>query len=219
MSRQNDGFEFRPTLLQRFLSAIYRLINFFVAWHRLPTLLAAANLGVYRDRLRADNLHHTGYGVTEASAWSAGKERGRSPDGSFNSLHHPRMGMTGARFGRNIPLPEGVPDTEDALLHPSPRLISRELLARRSFIPATTLNLLAAAWIQFETHDWLSHGQPEPGNEFKIPLQPDDDWPDPIDHRCMQIRRTIADTTPRETWLRAHPPPPPTNTPPLGGPA
>jgi hypothetical protein len=205
MSRQNDGFEFRPTLLQRFLSAIYRLINFFVAWHRLPTLLAAANLGVYRDRLRADNLHHTGYGVTESSDWSAGKERWRSPDGSFNSLHHPRMGMTGARFGRNIPLPEGVPDTEDALLHPSPRLISRELLARRSFIPATTLNLLAAAWIQFETHDWLSHGQPEPGNEFKIPLQHDDDWPDPIDRRCMQIRRTIADTTPRETWLGATP--------------
>jgi hypothetical protein len=209
MLRQNDGFEFHPTLLQRILSTIYRLINFFVSWDRLPTLIAAANLGVYRDRLRANNLHHTGYGVTESSDWSAGKERWRSPDGSFNSLDHPRMGMTGARFGRNIPLPEGVPDTDDALLHPSPRLISRELLARRTFIPATTLNLLAAAWIQFETHDWFSHGQPLPGDEFKVPLSPDDDWPDPIPGssggRCIQIRRTIADTTPRETWLGATP--------------
>jgi hypothetical protein len=36
-SRQNDGFEFHPTLLQRILSAIYRLINLFVSWDRLPT--------------------------------------------------------------------------------------------------------------------------------------------------------------------------------------
>jgi Animal haem peroxidase len=204
MSRENDGFEFHPTLLERFLNVVYRVINVFSVWHRLPTLLAAANLGVYRDRLRAHNLHHTGYGVTESSDWSAGKERWRSPDGSFNSLDHPRMGMAGARFGRNIPLPEGVPDTDDALLDPSPRLISRELLARRTFIPATTLNLLAAAWIQFETHDWFSHGQPGPGNEFKVPLPPGDDWPEPIGG-CMQIRRSIPDTTPRETWLGGTP--------------
>jgi len=209
MSRQNDGFEFRPRLLERLLSAVYRVINFFVSWDRLPTLLAAANLSVFRDRLRANNLHHAGYGVAKSSDWGPGKERWRSPDGSFNSLDHPRMGMCGTRFGRNIPLPEGVPDTEESLLHPSPRVVSRELLARRSFIPATSLNLLAAAWIQFETHDWFGHGQPLPGDEFKVPLQPDDDWPDsipdPSGGRCMQIRRTIADTTPRETWLGATP--------------
>ena len=139
-----------------------------------------------------------------SSDWSAGKERWRSPDGSFNSLDHPRMGMAGARFGRNFPLSECVPDSGDALLDPSPRVISRELLARRTFIPARTLNLLAAAWIQFETHNWFSHGQPEQGNEFKIPLQPDDDWPERVDG-CMQIRRTIPDKTPRETWLGATP--------------
>jgi hypothetical protein len=204
MSRENDGFVFHPTLLERFLDVLYRFINRFVVWHRLPTLAAAANLSVYRDRERAHNLHHAGYGVTASSDWSAGKERWRSPDGSFNCLGHPRMGMAGARFGRNIPLSEAVPDAGAALLDPSPRLISRELLSRRSFIPATTLNLLAAAWIQFETHDWFSHGQPGPGNEFKIPLQPDDDWPDPIGG-CMQIRRSVADTTPRETWLGAAP--------------
>src|SRR5512143_3411517 len=101
MSRQNDGFEFHATLLQRFLDVLYRIINVFVRWDRLPTLMSAVNLGVCRDRLRAHNLLHTGYGLKASSEWSAGKERWRSADGSFNSLDHPRMGMAGARFGRN----------------------------------------------------------------------------------------------------------------------
>jgi hypothetical protein len=204
MSRQSDGFEFRPDLRQRFLNVLYRVINAFVRWDGLPTLVAAINLAVFRDRLREHNLFHTGYGIRSSSGWSPGKERWRSADGSFNSLEHPRMGMAGTRFGRNISLSEAVPDSDDALLDPSPRLISRELLARRSFIPATTLNLLAAAWIQFETHNWFSHGVPEPGNEFKIPLQKYDDWPDPI-NGCMYIRRTVPDRTTREAWLGATP--------------
>ena len=206
MSRRNDGFEFHAGLLQRLLDVVYRVINFFERWDRLPTLLAAVNLAVLRDRLRAHSLHHAGYGIGTSNDWRAGMERWRSPDGAFNSLGHPRMGMAGSRFGRNFPLPECVPDGEDELLDPSPRLISQELLARRTFIPATKLNLLAAAWIQFETHNWFSHGIPEPGNEFKIPLQPGDDWPERERvNGCMQIRRSLADTTPRETWLGATP--------------
>ena len=206
MSRRNDGFEFHDGLLQRLLDVVYRVINFFERWDRLPTLLAAVNLAVLRDRLRAHNLYHTGYGIAESSDWSTGRERWRSPDGSFNSLSHPRMGMAGSRFGRNFPLPECVPDSGHELLDPSPRRISRELLERRTFIPATRLNLLAAAWIQFETHNWFSHGVPEPGNEFKIPLDSDDDWPDAdrVDG-CMLIRRTLKDTTSREAWLGATP--------------
>lgn len=202
MSRQNDGFNFHPGLLERLLGVAYRAINFFVSWDRLPTLTGAVNLSVFRNRLRAHNLYHTGYGIRTSGDWSAGKERWRSADGSFNSLDHPRMGMAGSRFGRNFPLPECVAERGDDLVDPNPRVISRELLARRTFIPATTLNLLAAAWIQFETHNWFSHGVPQPSDEFKIPLHPEDDWPEKVDG-CMQIRRTVADTTPRETWLGA----------------
>jgi hypothetical protein len=200
MSRQNDGFTFHHDLLQRLLDVAYRAINFFVRWDRLPTLIGAVNLAVFRDRLRAHNLYHTGYGIGTSGDWGAGNERWRSADGSFNSLDHPRMGMAGSRFGRNFPLPECVAERGDDLLDPNPRVISRELLARRTFIPATTLNLLAAAWIQFETHNWFSHGEPTPGDEFKLPLSPEDDWPEKIDG-CMQIRRTVPDTTPREAWL------------------
>jgi hypothetical protein len=204
MSRENDGFEFHPSRVQRFLSVVYRVINTFIRWDQLSTLIAAFNIAVFRDRLRARNLHHTGYGIDSAGPWNPGYERWRSADGSYNCLAHPRMGMAGTRFGRNVPLPEAAPDAGDALLEPSPRLISRELMARHTFIPATTLNLLAAAWIQFEIHNWFSHGTPQSGNEFKVELPPGDDWPQAV-NGCMRIQRTARDDTPREPWLGAAP--------------
>ena len=48
--------------------------------------------------------------------------------------------------------------------------MSSELLARKQFIPATTLNLLAAAWIQFEVHDWMSHGENDVEDPWEIDL-------------------------------------------------
>ena len=205
MSRENDSFEFRRNVMQRLLAAIYSVVNRIVPWHRLPKFIGFINLAVHRDRLRENNLHHAGYGVSASSPWVAGDERWRSADGSFNDLDHPRMGMAGARFGRNVPLAEAVPDPEPALLDPNPRLISRELLSRRTFIPATTLNLLAAAWIQFEIGDWFGHGTPVThADPFKIPLQPGDDWPEAQDG-CMRMWRTQPDRTAREPWLGATP--------------
>ena len=204
MSRENDGFEYRRALLDRILRPIYCVINYFVVWHRLPTLLGAVNLSVFRDWLRQFALHHTGYGLPAASEWVPGNERYRSADGSYNSLDHPRMGMAGTRFGRNAPLSEGVPDTGLDLLDPNPRVISSEILARRKFIPATTLNLLAGAWIQFEAHNWFFHGDPIEDDPFEIPLMPGDDWKDKK-NGCMHIRRTKPDRSPREPWLGATP--------------
>ena len=67
------------------------------------------------------------------------------------------------------------------MLEPNPRTISRELLTRDEFIPATTLNLLAGAWIQFEVHDWFSHGKNEAESPWVVPLADDDPWPDAPD--------------------------------------
>ena len=48
---------------------------------------------------------------------------------------------------------------EAALYEPNPRRVSsRDLLARRSFVPVPHLNVLVPAWLQFMVHDWLSHG-------------------------------------------------------------
>ena len=63
---------------------------------------------------------------------------------------------------------------------PNPVVVSRELLARQSFIPARSLNILAAAWIQFQVHDWVNHarfklGQDGGKYDVKVPMPPGDD--------------------------------------------
>jgi len=49
-------------------------------------------------------------------------------------------------------------------------------MTRHTFQPATTLNVLAAAWLQFMVRDWLSHGKSDKENPWLIPLRPGDDW-------------------------------------------
>ena len=83
-------------------------------------------------------------------------------DGTFNDLENPLMGSTGTRFGRNFPLKHTYPETEPRLLTPNARTVSLDLHTREEFVPATTLNVLAAAWLQFEVHDWFSHGPANP---------------------------------------------------------
>ena len=101
------------------------------------------------------------------------------------------MGKAGTRFGRNVPLHLAFPEPAPALLTPSPREVSRRLMTREQFVPARALNLLAAAWIQFQTHDWFDHGQASPGqDDLEIGLAPGDDWGCP-----MRVPRTPPDPT------------------------
>ena len=80
----------------------------------------------------------------------------RTVDGKYNDLKCPRMGSAGIRFGRNVPLEDTFPDIAN-MMNPSPRRVSLELLTRTTFQPATILNVIAAAWIQFMVHDWFVH--------------------------------------------------------------
>ena len=82
----------------------------------------------------------------------------RQADGSYNDLGCPWMGMAGARFGRNVPIGDTHGEQPPELYEPNPRQVSRDLLARRSFVPVPHLNVLVPAWLQFMVHDWLSHG-------------------------------------------------------------
>lgn len=164
-------------------------------WHRLPTLFALLKLSEFRQTLRKKNLHDTSQipdtdKLPHPTPDPAGRHLStRTFDGSFNDLKRPEMGMIGTRFGRNVPLKEAYPD-RDQLMTPNPRVISRTLMTRDQFIPATTLNLLAASWIQFQNHDWFDHAK-HPSKKFEIPLAQDDPWP--AEHRPMTVPQTAED--------------------------
>src|SRR6266536_493058 len=162
-------------------------------WDRLPLPVAMLALIGLRNRLREKNLYDTGRGPLDKPDVSEHPRHltARTLDGTFNDLDDPLMGSLGSRFGRNVPLEYTVREPADAILDPNPRLISRELLTRDEFQPATTLNLLAGAWIQFEVHDWFSHGKGEPKKPWEIALEDDDAWPD----HPMTILRTRRDPT------------------------
>ena len=83
----------------------------------------------------------------------------RTEDGSCNNIENPAEGAVDRRFGRNVELDVAQGETGDMLLTPNPRDISNAFMGRDEFKPAPTLNFIAAAWIQFMTHDWFSHGQ------------------------------------------------------------
>jgi hypothetical protein len=162
-----------------------------VGWDKLPLPVAMVTLIGLRNRLREKNLYDTGRGPLDTPDVSDHPRymTARTLDGTFNDLDDPLMGSLGSRFGRNVPLEFTVREPEDRLLDPNPRLISRDLLTRDEFQPATTLNLLAGAWIQFEVHDWFSHGKNEAANPWVVPVQDDDPWP----QHPMEIARTRQD--------------------------
>ena len=164
-------------------------------WDRLPRPLGVLTLIGIRNRLRQRNLYDTwlpapSRDLVEKAADPANRAR-RSVDGTLNDLESPLMGSIGTRFARNLPTAETFREPTAALLDPSPRTISRELLTRERFLPACTLNVLAAAWIQFEVHDWFSHGENETEDPWELALADDDPWRE----RPMAIPRTRRDPT------------------------
>ena len=180
-------------MLRRF----YARINRTRPWYRLPFLLGLFNLIALREELREDNLVDTrtpgdGERMPGESLASVDDERRRfrTADGSYNDLGDPDMGRAGTRFARNVPLAHAWPAEGDELMTPNPREISRTLMRRETFTPATSINLLAAAWIQFQTHDWFAHGR-EPADVIEIDVEEGDDWFE----KPMRIPRTQVDAT------------------------
>ncbi|KAK6344567.1 hypothetical protein TWF696_008198 [Orbilia brochopaga] len=189
---------FKPSFFENVGIKIFRMVNGLIPWHKLPRFLGAINLGVLRIELRAYNLHD-GYSnaAPQGTIISDPIEderylHARNSDGKFNSLQLPRMGCSGIRFGRNFPRQYTPRPTEEELWTPNPRMISEKFMKRKDdggFIPATTLNLLAAAWIQFQTHDWFNHERSD--TNFDIPLPAGDTWP----HGKMLLHHSRPDAT------------------------
>jgi hypothetical protein len=65
------------------------------------------------------------------------------------------MGAAGTRFSRFVPINKTYSETAPTLYTPNPRTISQEIFKRKTFTPAKSINMLAAAWIQFQVHDWF----------------------------------------------------------------
>jgi hypothetical protein len=177
--------------LSKLLTATAGVLDRRFGWDRLPPPLGVFTLAGLRLQLREKNLYDTGAGGAKAAP-DGGPHDSRTVDGSYNDLESPAMGMIGARFGRNVPIDRTYPEELPGLLEPSPRLVSRRLLTREEFKPATIVNVLAGAWLQFEVHDWFSHGKNLPEEPFELELDADDPWRD----RPMRIERTRADPFP-----------------------
>ena len=169
-------------LLDAVLGAWARISDRAIIWPRLPFILALSAILGHRVNLRHGNLIDTETvppDVPPDPGLPDGFDRRgfRMPDGTLNDLGKPWMGMANARFGRNVPLPLAHPERDEEILSPNPRLISNTLMARKSFVPVPYLNVLAAAWIQFMVHDWLSHGSNDTSRARAIPIGDDDVWP------------------------------------------
>lgn len=171
-------------------ASVWRAVNRIgVPWHKLPGPAAALNLAGLREDLRDDNLHDTRTDATREEIPDLPPYR--TYDGTLQDPYDAKMGSAGTRFGRNFKLDLTRAEEPPRLLTPSPREVSRTLFWRDEFVPATGLNVLAAAWIQFQNHGWFGHGENDPDHQVEIPLADGDDWTeDP-----MVVQRTTGDRT------------------------
>jgi hypothetical protein len=186
---------FRPSLAERLYAAWAARIDRTIGWWQLPRYTGALVLGGLRTTLRRTNLYDTEHLPSTAEEEPLFDDdrhlTARTADGSWNDLQVPTMGRANTRFGRNVPLEHTYVEPPERMLEPSPRRVSLELLTREKLIPATSLNMHAAAWIQFMVHDWLSHGKNPKHDPWRIELDPDDGWYE----RPMRILRTRRDPT------------------------
>ncbi len=164
--------------LSRLLAEVAGALDRRFGWHKLPLPLSIPVLIGLRERLREKNLHDTPASPRAGQTVPRDNRHltARTADGSFNDLGRPEMGAAGMPFGRNVPLERARQEPEPGILSPSPRLVSRALLTRDEFKPATTLNVLAAAWLQFMIRDWFKHARGDVEKAWKLPLREDDPW-------------------------------------------
>jgi hypothetical protein len=188
-------YSYTPSLAEQLWGHLSVWIDQHIGWPDLPLPIALVVLLGDRIMLRWQNLHDTNVLPTtplpDLKTENTDYLTQRTRDGTFNDLRDPRMGSAGSRFGRNVPNEFTYPDPEPQIMQPNPRVVSLELLTRDSFVPATSLNMLAAAWIQFMTRDWFTHGTGDKNNMWQIPLPRGDDFP----QNPMLVPRTIADPT------------------------
>src|SRR3954453_15321409 len=179
----------RP-LPARAMSKVFSRINRKRQWYELPGVqLKALNLLSLRLDLRDKNLFDSPNREKKERTEEPPPEalRARRPDGRWNDLEDPDMGSVGREFTHNIDPKRIKPEKPPRLHTPSARTVSLEMMAPHPFKPAETLNALAAAWIQFENHNWFFHGRGKPEEVMEVPVEDSDDWPE----HPMHVRRSV----------------------------
>jgi hypothetical protein len=187
----------RNRILAALIPPVFTLVNRFIPWHKLPLRLSLLNLDAFRFVLRRKNLIDTE--VREAPPQARpvpapvpeDVRRTRQADGRYTDVSAAEMGAAGASFGRNLP-PILRTDLFDT---PSPIRVSRELLQRKEFIPARSLNILAAAWIQFQVHDWVNHARyPLGQDDVVLQLPPNMTWRSSVSGPEEAVMRIAGNT-------------------------
>jgi hypothetical protein len=188
-------YSYTPSVAAQLYAYLCVWIDQHIGWPKFPTPIGLAVLLGERVILRWQNLYDTNTAPTlpqpDLQPGGTAYLTERTPDGTFNDLRDPRMGSAGARFGRNVPIEFTWPDSQPQIMSPNPRVISRELLTRETFTPATTINMLVAAWVQFMTRDWFTHGTGNKDDMWQVPLPEGDSFP----QNPMLVPKTIADPT------------------------
>lgn len=177
-------------------------------WYRRPMFLGVMTLAYMRDRLNAFNLK-SAYPQGALIAFQAvgqlpppGATQFRTANGSWNNLENPMEGAAGTRFQRNVSPESATQALNLDVLTPNPRTISRMLLTREEKMKEVPfLNLLAAAWIQFQNHDWISYGEPLRKDFHEIALEDDD----PARLRYHQAKMFVGKTQPDPTHQQNDP--------------
>ncbi len=187
----------RNRVMQAIIPAVFSTINEVIPWHKLPLQLSLLNLDAFRFALRRKNLIDTEIREAPPEARSLPSpvpeavRHSRDDDGRYNDLSSPEMGAAGAAFGRNMP-PILRPDLFDT---PDLIAVSRQLLQRKLFIPASSLNILAAAWIQFQVHDWVNHARHALGvDDVVVPLPRGMTWQSSVGGKEELVMRISGNT-------------------------
>lgn len=171
-------------------------------WYRRRGMFAVLTLANMRNRLNAAHLPPI-YPQGDRVAFQPGDLTAppgvthfRTADGTWNNLEDPKEGAAGTRFVRNVPLHFVEPETAESMLSPNPRLVSLKLLSREGPMKEFPyLNMLAAAWINFQNSDWISHGENVFDEMWEIPLPEDDPARKRFGQSVMRLPKTRQDST------------------------
>jgi hypothetical protein len=171
-------------------------------WDRRRYMVGLLILAYMRDQLNRGNLKNT----YPRGSLVAFQRKGQTPpngvthfrtvDGTWNNLRNPKEGAAGTRFLRNATNGAIRRALAKDVMTPNPRKVSTALLTRENGMQEVKfLNMLAAAWINFQNHDWIHHGEPHPKETYEIPLDDDDPIRRRYGMRSMVVPKTQADPT------------------------